>query len=236
MPRCLACGKQWTGVEPHCSACGQPADAPAPLLEPASARAPHPLSPKNCVAAGWDLFKQYHTGFVGFCLLNFAIQLALYDVLFLGVAASVVVSAPLLMGNFIVSAKLLQGQTPRFRDFFAGLQFFVPLLLLSLIAGLFISIGTVLLIIPGVYLGVAYLFATCLVVDRRLDFWPAMELSRQTITPWWFHYFALTQLLALLNLAGALVLGLGLLVTIPVSFCAMTVAYNDLFGLQSKEY
>ena len=28
------------------------------------------------------------------------------------------------MGNFIVSAKLLQGQTPEFRDFFAGFQFF----------------------------------------------------------------------------------------------------------------
>ena len=83
------------------------------------------------------------------------------------------------------------------------MQFFVPLLLLSLIAGLFISIGTILLIIPGVYLGVAYLFATCLVVDRRLDFWPAMELSRRTVTPRWFHYFAFTQLLALLNLAGA---------------------------------
>ena len=92
------------------------------------------------------------------------------------------------------------------------------------------------MIIPGVYLGVAYLFATYLVVDRRLDFWPAMELSRHTVNPRWFHYFAFMQLLALLNLAGALLLGLGLLVTIPVSFCAVTVAYADLFGLQSKEY
>ena len=119
------------------------------------------------------------------------------------------------MGNFIVSAKLLQGQTPEFRDFFSGFQYFLPLLLLSLVAGLFIGIGTILLIIPGVYLAVAYLFASYLVVDRRLDFWPAMELSRRTVNPRWFGYFAFVLLLALLNLAGAIALGLGLLVTIP---------------------
>ena len=86
----------------------------------------------------------------------------------------------------------------------------MPLLLLSLVAGLFIGIGTILLIIPGVYLVVAYLFASYLVVDRRLDFWPAMELSRLTVNPRWFGYFAFMLLLALLNLAGALLLGLGL--------------------------
>ena len=236
MPRCPNCGNQLTGSESHCPDCGQPTDSPAPVFEPSLTRAPQPLPLRNYFTAGWDLFKQYHTGFVGFCLLNLVIQVALNAIPYLGTAASVAVSTPLLMGNFIVSAKLLQGQTPEFRDFFSGFQFFLPLLLLSLVAGLFIGIGTVLLIIPGVYLAVAYLFATYLVVDRRLDFWPAMELSRLTVKPQWFGYFAFLLLLALLNLAGALLLGLGLLVTIPVSFCAVTVAYADLFGLQSKEY
>jgi len=182
---------------------------------------------------GWGLFKQYPGGFVGFCLLNLVIQLALSRIPSVGVVALAVVSTPLFMGNFIVSAKLLQGQTPEFSDFFKGFQYFLPLLLLSLVAGLFIGIGTVLLIIPGVYLAVAYLFASYLVVDRRLDFWPAMELSRLTVNPRWFGYFAFMLLVALLNLAGALLLGLGLLVTIPLSFCAVTAAYADLFGLQS---
>jgi uncharacterized membrane protein len=77
------------------------------------------------------------------------------------------------------------------------------------------------------------MFASYLVIDRRLDFWPAMELSRRTVNPRWFGYFALVLLVALLNLAGALALGVGLLVTIPLSFCAVTAAYADLFGFQS---
>ena len=185
---------------------------------------------------GWGLFKQYPGGFVGFCLLNFLIQGLLHGTSYVGAVASVAITSPLFMGNFIVSAKLLQGQTPEFRDFFGGFQYFLPLLLLSLVAGLFIGIGTLLLIIPGVYLAVAYLFASYLVVDRRLDFWPAMELSRHTVHPRWFSYFAFVLLVALLNLAGAVALGVGLLVTIPLSFCTVTAAYADIFGFQSQEY
>ncbi len=233
MPYCPNCGNQLTGSEPQCPACGQATDSPSPPLEPSSPQAPASLPLGNYLKTGWELFKQYPGGFAGFCLLNLVIQMVLNAIPYLGVAASVAVSTPLLMGNFIVSAKLLQGQVPDFRDFFTGFQFFVPLLLLSVVAGIFIGIGTVLLIIPGVYLAVAYLFAANLVVDRRLDFWAAMEMSRRTVTPRWFSYFVFMLLLMVLNLVGALPLGLGLLVTIPVSFGAVAAAYDDLFRLQS---
>ncbi len=236
MPQCHNCGNQLTGAEQHCPACGQPTDSPPPALEPSLARAPASLPLSDYFKTGWGLFKQYPGGFVSFCLLNLVIQVALNRTPYVGAVAAAVVGTPLFMGNFIVSAKLLQGQTPEFRDFFAGFQFFLPLLLLSLVTCLFIVIGTMLLIVPGVYLFVAYLFASYLVVDRRQDFWPAMELSRRTINPRWFGYFAFTLLLVLLNLAGALLLGLGLLVTIPLSFCVVTAAYAEVFGLQSKEY
>jgi len=176
---------------------------------------------------------EYPGGFAGFCLLNLVIQLVCKAIPVLGPMVSLAVTTPLLVGNFMVSAKLLQGQPPEFSDFFKGFQYYVPLLLLSLVAGLFIGIGTILLIIPGIYLAVAYMFASYLVVDRRMDFWPAMELSRLTVNPRWFGYFALLLLVALLNLAGAIALGVGLLVTIPLSFCALTAAYADLFGFQS---
>ena len=234
MPKCHNCGNQLTGAEQHCPACGQPTDSPPPVLEPSLARAPASLPLSDYFKTAWGLFTQYPGGFVGFCLLNLLLQAALHSIAYVGPVAAAVIGTPMFMGNFIVSAKLLQGQPPEFRDFFSGFQFLWPLLLLSLATGLFIAIGTLLLIIPGVYLFVAYLFASYLVVDRRLDFWPAMELSRRTINPRWFGYFVFTLLLVLLNLAGAVALGVGLLVTIPLSFCAVTVAYAEIFGLQSK--
>jgi uncharacterized membrane protein len=236
MPYCPECGHQLTGSEPNCPGCGQPTDSPAPLLAPTPGTAPQSLPLSDYFKTGWGLFKQYPTGFVGFCLLYLLIQAVLHSIPYVGAVASFAVSTPLLMGNFIVSTKLLHGQPPEFRDFFTGFQYFLPLLLLSLVAGLFIGIGTLLLVIPGIYLLVAYMFASYLVVDRRLDFWPAMELSRHTVHRRWFGYFAFVLLVILLNLAGAIALGVGLLVTIPLSFCAVTAAYADLFGFQSKEY
>ena len=80
---------------------------------------------------------------------------------------------------------------------------------------------------------VSYLFASVLVIDRRLDFWPAMELSRRTVQTQWFGFFIFFLLILLINLGGALLLGLGLLVSLPVSACAVAAAYADVFGLQS---
>ena len=236
MPYCPECGQQLTGAEPLCPACGQPLDASPTILEPSPPRTPESLPLGDYFKTGWGLFKQYPGGFVGFCLLNLLIQGVLNSLSYVGAVASVAVTSPLFMGNFIVSAKLLQGQTPEFRDFFAGFRYFLPLLLLTVVSSLAIIIGTLLLIIPGIYLAVAYLFAANLVIDRRLDFWPAMELSRRTVNPRWFGFLGFMLLLVLLNLAGAVLLGVGLLVTIPVSFCAVTVAYAEIFGLQSKEY
>ena len=233
MPPCSHCGHELTGSELHCPACGQPTGFPPPLVEPSPGRHPGALPLGEYLKTGWGLFMQYPGGFVGFGLLYLVIQAVFHSIPFVGAVASVAVSTPLIMGNFFVSAKLLQGKTPEFRDFFSGFQFFLPLLLLSLVAGSFIAIGTMLLVIPGVYLAVAYLFASYLVIDRGLDFWPAMELSRLTVNPRWFGFFAFVLLLALLNLAGAIALGVGLLVTVPLSFCTMTVLYAEIFGLQS---
>ncbi len=182
---------------------------------------------------GWELFKRYPGGFIGFSLVYFLIQIALTIVPYFGWVASGAVSPVLLIGYFIVSAKLLQGRSPHFRDFFLGFRFFLPLLLTALVGGLLTGIGWLLLIIPGVYLMVSYLFAASLVVDRRLDFWQALELSRSAVNPIWFGMFGFFLLLVLVNLLGVIALVAGLLVSLPVSSCALTAAYADLFGWQS---
>lgn len=232
MPRCVNCGNEILETASFCSACGQPAPRPPATPVPD----PGPYSPPlgEYLKKGWGLFKQYPGGFVGFCLLFFAIQGILSCIPWIGGLTSFAISTPLWMGGFIVSAKLLQGRTPQFQDFFWGFNFFLPLLLVTLVGGTLTAIGLLLLIIPGVYLMVGYLFASALVVDRGLDFWPALELSRRTLNPRWFSIFGFLLLLMLINLGGALMLGLGLLITIPLTGCALTVAYADIFGLQSR--
>jgi hypothetical protein len=185
---------------------------------------------------GWQVFKRYPLGFVCFTLLYLVILAVISYPRGIGWLAAAAIHEPLIGGFIIVTAKLLQQKDPTFGDFFGGFQFryFLPLVLLGLISRVLITIGLILLIIPGLYLAVSYIFAALMVVDQRLDFWPAMEQSRRTITPRWFSFFVFLLLLVLVNLAGALALGVGLLVSIPVSWCALVAAYADLFGLTSE--
>ena len=47
--------------------------------------------------------------------------------------------------------------------------------------------------------------------------------------------FGFLFVLGLINVAGALVCGLGLLVTVPFTTCAIAAAYEHIFGLSNAE-
>jgi uncharacterized membrane protein len=210
-----------------CPNCHRPLAAPGPAIPGGI------VQPGKYLREGWELFKLNPGGFIAFALVFFIIQAILGYLPRVGGLISLAISGPLYAGFYIVSAKLLQRQTMVFQDFFTGFQFFLPLLLLTVVSSLFIIAGLILLILPGIFLMVCYLFASMIVIDRRLDFWPAMELSRRTVQTQWFGFLVFLFVLILINLAGALLLGLGLLISLPVSACAVAAAYADIFGLQS---
>lgn len=227
MPYCPHCNGMVEENAAICPSCGQPLTAPKPVIPGAL------VQPGKYLRGGWELFKLYPGGFVGFALVFLIIQGILSYLPRVGGLISLALTAPLGAGFFVVSAKLMQGRTPDFQDFFTGFQFFVPLLLLSVVSALLIIVGFILLILPGIFLMVCYLFSSMLVIDRHLDFWPAMELSRRTVQAQWFGFFVFLLLLVLINLGGAALLGIGLLISLPVSACAVAAAYAEVFGLLS---
>jgi hypothetical protein len=185
---------------------------------------------------GWEMFQQNIGEFIGFTLIVFAIS-AVSSMLHGG--GSFIFSslaAPLYAGFGIAAFKRLSGQQLQFSDFFKGFNYFLPLFLAGLAMGLLVAVGLVLLILPGIYLAVGYSFVMLLIVDYRMEFWQAMETSRKIVAKQWFAIFWLAIVLGLLNLCGALALGVGLLVTVPVSSCAVAIAYKDIIGLHSSDW
>lgn len=186
---------------------------------------------------GWELFKKNAGGFVGFTLIMLlvsAIPQVLPDrIKPLGSIASSVLSGPLGAGLYIVAFKLIKQRATTFSDFFRGFNNFLPLFLASLVTGILTLIGFALLIIPGIYLAVAWMFTTLFIVDRKFDFWDAMESSRKVVSTRWFSWFGFLIVLTLINVVGFLVFGVGLLITVPLSICATAIAYQDIMGLSS---
>ncbi len=179
---------------------------------------------------GWAIFKQYGGGFIGFIFVAFAINLVLAFIPVLGQIASVVIAGPLNAGFFIVAFKIAKNRQYTFGDFFRGFDNFLQLFLTNLVMGIFVLLGMLLLVIPGIYLAIAYAFAIALVVEKRLEFWDALETSRKIISKQWFSFFGLFFLIGLLNIAGAIAFGVGVLVTAPWSVCILAAAYKDVVG------
>jgi len=104
------------------------------------------------------------------------------------------------------------------------------------IATLFVLLMLLLFLVSLIYITVIYIFSQMLIIDRRLGFWQAMELSRKVVSKQWFSVFGLVFIVGLLNILGALAFIVGLLITVPVSNLALAVAYRDIFGLQSSDW
>ena len=236
MAVCPHCGQLVETESQICSACGQPlrpSGAPTGLSDFPEQVQITDIKSGDYFRAGWEIFKKFPVGFVGYFLITLVITFLLNSIPKIGGLFTFVIAVPLNAGFFVVSAKLLKNQTSDFGDFFSGFKFFTQLALLGVVSSILIILGFICLIVPGIYLVVGYAFALMLVLDRGLTFWPAMETSRRSVQTGWFKIFGLFLLLFLLNLGGIIALGVGLLVTAPLSHCILTAAYDDIFGIKS---
>ncbi len=103
---------------------------------------------------------------------------------------------------------------------------YLPYFFGTLLYSLLVGIGMVLLVVPGVYVGVACQFAPYLIIDRRLGPVSALRESAALTkgSRWGLLFFGLVMIG--LNILGSLLFGLGLLVTVPVTFSAHVWVYR----------
>jgi hypothetical protein len=111
----------------------------------------------------------------------------------------------------------------------------IPLTLLYLALMLMTLLGYALLIIPGIYLSVAYLMSYSLMIDRNIGIWEALEASRKAITKHWFKIFFLYLTMAVMCLLASLPLLIGLIWMLPLFFIVHGILYKKMFGVASVQ-
>jgi uncharacterized membrane protein len=67
-----------------------------------------------------------------------------------------------------------------------------------------------------------------------MDFWPAMQASHDVVKNDYFGFTIFLLAMAGINILGFLACIVGLLVTIPVSVVAITIAYQELVGFEQR--
>jgi uncharacterized membrane protein len=99
-----------------------------------------------------------------------------------------------------------------------------PLAIVGVVALFLIAFAAML------YLSISWMFALPLIIDKQLDFWPAMKLSWRVTTRQFLPLLGLLLLCGLIYLAGILALCVGVFVALPVCVAALAYTYEDLFG------
>lgn len=140
---------------------------------------------------------------------------------------------PLWLGLAMVGVKLAIGAPAPagsvFEYFGRMLSLFATVVLMYLL----IAVGLLLLVIPGIYLMIAYSQAMLLVVDKGLSPWQALEASRKAVSHHWFGIFGLMFVLWFIVLFSMIPLGIGLIWTLPLVLISMGVIYRNMFGVSS---
>jgi uncharacterized membrane protein len=135
---------------------------------------------------------------------------------------------PLIVGIIMLAINYSRGESLEFKSIFNYYHLVGKLALAGLLMYMLTFIGVLLLLLPGIYLSVAYIFTLPLIADKGMDVWEAMEYSRKTVTKKWFKVFGLLFLLGLIFGLGALAFGIGLIWAVPLMFVTL---YGLLYPL-----
>ncbi|MFD2203618.1 hypothetical protein [Shivajiella indica] len=184
---------------------------------------------QNILERAWKMFLHQPLLSMAYSMLIFSIQLL--SVLYLGDMAflfALFLAPPFYSGFYLAANKISRGETLVYPDFFKGFNYYWSVFAIWLIGQIITAIGIFAFILPGIYLVVAYSFSVLMAIFGGFDFWTALEESRKLITVRWWKFLVFTLLLVIINLLGILTLGLGLLISVPITFYATYLVFEDI--------
>jgi uncharacterized membrane protein len=218
------------------------------------------VSPMDCLKGGWALIKDQYWLFVGMALITLMIGSAVPFGVLMGPMMCGLNLAFLQRreGKTVEFGTLFKGFDYFREGAIAALLHYVPMMLIIapfyvvlLLAqfgmmassnrgepntaavfgflGLF-AIGFPIMMILIIVLSIGFAFTYPLIVDRKLSGIDAVKLSFRAGMANFWRLFGLFMLSALMGVGGVLLCYVGLVFVLPISFAAMAVAYQQVFG------
>jgi hypothetical protein len=97
-----------------------------------------------------------------------------------------------------------------------------------------IAVGLLVMIYVAGYIGVTFLvFGRMLIVDKEINPFKALEMSRALTRNIKFRLVGILLILVFINILGLALLGVGLLITAPITFFAFLHLYNQILKRMS---
>lgn len=197
------------------------------------------FSKKEAVTYGWKWFKAKAKFFI---LVMIIIMLLKYApkvianglpqqaslisgiILFASWVASVIVD----MGILRIALNIYDGAEVNLQTLFSEAATFFKFLVASVVYGLIVAVGLILLIVPGIFFGISLQFAPLLVIDKGIGPVAAIKESWRITKGARLQLLLFGLILVGINLLGVLLLLVGVLAAIPVTTIANVWVYREL--------
>ena len=183
------------------------------------------LSIESTLQVGFNIFRKAPSEFIVFSVLA--------AIIFSNPLSGLLLGGPTMASYFHMAQLASRGQQIEISDFFRGFDKAGSLIKLSLLIFLIVLLGLMMLIIPGIYFAVSYVFSHLFIWFYDKDPAEAIRLSRKTVSGNFGQILLLFLILAGINLLGIMALGVGILLTMPFSFCVVYAAFEDIIGISN---
>lgn len=141
-----------------------------------------------------------------------------------------VLLAPFTAGIYQMGIRCAQNQSIVTLDIVGCLPSILGLALVQLIVIWLVSIGLLLLVLPGLYLLIATAFAVPLVAERNCGIFASILLSITTVNRYLGQFFLLFMMFFALSMLAFATFGIVLLWVVPFYYCVLGLIYVELFG------
>jgi hypothetical protein len=138
-------------------------------------------------------------------------------------------------GLFLMGIKRAAGEAIHWKMVFKGFSCAGKIIVTTILQFILISIGFLLLILPGIYLVVGYTMTIPLIINKGVSPWQAMEMSRKAVHKIWWKVMGIFCIMVLIFMVSFIPLGIGLIWTWPMFIILVGVIYQHLFGEEKEK-
>jgi uncharacterized membrane protein len=188
---------------------------------------------------GWDVVKNNIGFFIRLMIVVFVILVLPYANIFIkerivSLFFSIVqivleiILIILQMGLIKIALKFCDNEKSTFADLFSSYPLFFNYLIGSILYVVIIGVGLILFIIPGIILAIQFQFFSFFIVDRGLSPIEALKKSSEITKGIKWDLFLFDLLIVIINFLGSCFLGIGLLITFPITLVSIAFVYRKL--------
>lgn len=192
---------------------------------------------------GWNKTKEHLGILIGVTLLSFVIIIipqlisGFIDngiISFLLFLVYIFLAVFLGIGLIRIVIAIADDKEPEFALLFSGMDVFFKYLGTTILYGLIVFVGFLLLIFPGVIWSIKFMFAPWLAVDQKLGPMEALKKSAEMTNGMKWDLLGFQAVTMVVSIIGMLALYIGMLFTTPLVMIATAAVYRHLGPKKAK--